>query len=842
MTLFIIFIMKSKKYASILKGKMFKEPSIAINRLIKSVTAKTPSIKTNRNNFNGGFAKILNNFNMKKFGGKQDLDFDGVINKYDCNPFNVMRQDFSPFRQQEKSGQLSAAKRFGGQNLKGLKKIGQGRDRTVYALDKDKVLKVAKNPGGLTQNTSEKDIECLEMGKHYETGLDYTVMGKHKPLSIQNKKNLAKVRNTYHDEYMTKGRAVVKSVGRDKAPMQLLRSSERFSGEDNVLDEVGIGTDILNYSFSPDELFANRQWGEDDDGVLALNDGGALQDNNSLKKYRVKHFKQVADIDRDKKAPWQLNDWNEVQRQRREFNKKGSNKIHYPKSNYTGQYPVLPITEDVYHGTSLENAKQIATEGLKPQGGGRTSEFTDDGYIYATPHKSYAEGYARQSFGEPVLLKSKQPVGVFNKEHRRMKGSIPPQDLEITTDIPTVEEAYGANQPNTKFKQNYKKVSEFFDSDKKGASLEKQEEWQNKSTAERNYEREKCPDTDGDMVPDEYDCEPDNVMEQGFVKHMFPNEEVDNYLLSRFQDSDKYPKTIKLYHGTRLAEAKKIKKEGLKSQATTGNRNFNNIDSNYTNKTYLAQNKSNAMFWAINNKHDGESVIVEVDVPFEDYKKGLSSYKDRYNNDPMVKDEERDEILLNDISPNQIKRIIPYSNAIIEKEIRSEPSFINRRETESQKRNADSNFKIMFGASEKKQIKYNKQIPDSSNDALFGDDDGDGVLNYNDCDVNNPDEQGPWHTQQTLWHAGNKPPSQTLKDEGRVYGFSSKEYADGWKEKHDKKNIYRFTADDYVLDDKNYVRPLINNKTGMSNNEYIALKVENEHIVDDVLDDEYSFL
>jgi len=44
--------------------------------------------------------------------------------------------------------------------------------------DKDKVLKVAKNPGGLTQNTGEQDIEFLGMGKQYESGLDYTVMKK----------------------------------------------------------------------------------------------------------------------------------------------------------------------------------------------------------------------------------------------------------------------------------------------------------------------------------------------------------------------------------------------------------------------------------------------------------------------------------------------------------------------------------------------------------------------------------------------------------------------------------------------------------------------------------------
>jgi len=131
-----------------------------------------------KNIFTGNASKILNKFNLKKFGGQNDFDFDGIINKKDCNPFSSMRQDFTPFRDNQKASKMSAAKRFGGRNLKGLKKLGSGRDRNVYALDKDKVLKVAKNPGGLTQNTGEQDIEFLGMGKQYESGLDYTVMKK----------------------------------------------------------------------------------------------------------------------------------------------------------------------------------------------------------------------------------------------------------------------------------------------------------------------------------------------------------------------------------------------------------------------------------------------------------------------------------------------------------------------------------------------------------------------------------------------------------------------------------------------------------------------------------------
>ena len=35
----------------------------------------------------------MKNFGLKSFGGKNDLDFDGVPNRKDCQPRNTMRQD-----------------------------------------------------------------------------------------------------------------------------------------------------------------------------------------------------------------------------------------------------------------------------------------------------------------------------------------------------------------------------------------------------------------------------------------------------------------------------------------------------------------------------------------------------------------------------------------------------------------------------------------------------------------------------------------------------------------------------------------------------------------------------
>ena len=47
--------------------------------------SKTTKLKTNNN--------VLGNFGLKQFGGRNDLDFDGVPNRKDCQPRNTMRQD-----------------------------------------------------------------------------------------------------------------------------------------------------------------------------------------------------------------------------------------------------------------------------------------------------------------------------------------------------------------------------------------------------------------------------------------------------------------------------------------------------------------------------------------------------------------------------------------------------------------------------------------------------------------------------------------------------------------------------------------------------------------------------
>lgn len=292
---------------------------------------------------------------------------------------------FKPHYNPDTVAELTAAQKFGGQNLKGLRKIGGGRDRDVYELDDDKVLKIAKNPGGLTQNIGEKDLEYLGMGEQHEQGKDYVVMKKQKPLSKEGKKKLGKIRKVT-DEHTS------------LSPSYNTDVSIELSKENNILDQTGIGTDILDFRPNPKEVFANRQWGEDEEGKPVLIDGGALQDNKSLSKYRVKHFKPTE---------WEYKDWQDVQRQRSQFKDKGTYKPRDmtrdgPWMVEDVEVPDRPLMDDssknkiMYRGidpyeiTILEKEKKLIPHGK-------------DNRIWVTDRKKIAETYTPEE-GEVLTI------------------------------------------------------------------------------------------------------------------------------------------------------------------------------------------------------------------------------------------------------------------------------------------------------------------------------------------------------------------------------------------------------------------------------------------------------
>jgi len=95
-----------------------------------------------------------------------------------------------------------------------------------------------------------------------------------------------------------------------------------------------------------------------------------------------------------------------------------------------------------------------------------------------------------------------------------------------------------------------------------------------------------------------------------------------------------------------------------------------------------------------------------------------------------------------------------------------------------------------------------------------------------------PEPDNYSENKQVLWRAGNEPPSENLEKEGRVFGFSSIDYAKGWKESKGYSNIYSFATDDYEIDEKRYVRPLEGKKKTMSDNEYVAKNVISEQKIE----------
>jgi len=85
---------------------------------------------------------------------------------------------------------------------------------------------------------------------------------------------------------------------------------------------------------------------------------------------------------------------------------------------------------------------------------------------------------------------------------------------------------------------------------------------------------------------------------------------------------------------------------------------------------------------------------------------------------------------------------------------------------------------------------------------------------------------------QTIWHAGDELPSEKVKRDGKIFGFSSKKYAEGWKDKYNKQAIFQVTTDNYELDPQTYSRSTPDG-IELSDNEYIARNVLDEKKVDD---------
>ena len=204
-------------------------------------------------------------------------------------------------------------------------------------------------------------------------------------------------------------------------------------------------------------------------------------------------------------------------------------------------------------------------------------------------------------------------------------------------------------------------------------------------------------DHDGDGVISGLDCAPKNPKKHmAYVRTMDRDEDVDEYLGRRF-DGDE-PKTIRLYHGTTDAHLDSIKKSGLQPPTKTNVKNFD-VPKRYSDNVSLAENKSTAYWYARNNLEKGEPVIVGVDVPYSKYEEGLRKFRARQEGgDPYVGDSqgESDEILVSDVPPEAIKKVIPAQERIQEKEFRTDRwmhgSAAREREDQETMRNLQETF------------------------------------------------------------------------------------------------------------------------------------------------------
>lgn len=81
-------------------------------------------------------------------------------------------------------------------------------------------------------------------------------------------------------------------------------------------------------------------------------------------------------------------------------------------------------------------------------------------------------------------------------------------------------------------------------------------------------------------------------------------------------------------------------------------------------------------------------------------------------------------------------------------------------------------------------------------------------------------------SNQSLFHANNIFPSETLRKEGRVYGFTNVNDAINWKKKNNYKNLYQFITSDYDID-----RMMYGAKGRSGEPEYICFNIIKEVII-----------
>ena len=162
------------------------------------------------------------------------------------------------------------------------KRIPGGTTRDVYDIGNNRVIKIAKSPRGLEQNSSLNYGDMNILGPFvpqiYERGEDYVV---------------------------------VENVPRnDKAVREYLKPLQKFTQTDfedrgreiqEVMEEMGL-TDFFNYEVLWNDFKSRRNWGQRENGEFVLIDEGALNKNVTA---------------RSEVPAWAREDWENIKRRRR---------------------------------------------------------------------------------------------------------------------------------------------------------------------------------------------------------------------------------------------------------------------------------------------------------------------------------------------------------------------------------------------------------------------------------------------------------------------------------------------------------------------------------------------
>ena len=141
-----------------------------------------------------------------------------------------------------------------GTKVQDLKKIPGGTGRSVFALDNDKVIKIAKMQRGLRENMNETDDFMIGnwRPKVFEQGDDFVVV-----------------------ENVARADAQTRSFLKPLAKFNQTDFDNKTSELQEAMEALGL-EDFLNYNLAWRDFTAARNWGKTKDGRIVLLDGGAL--------------------------------------------------------------------------------------------------------------------------------------------------------------------------------------------------------------------------------------------------------------------------------------------------------------------------------------------------------------------------------------------------------------------------------------------------------------------------------------------------------------------------------------------------------------------------------------